>query len=339
MSFKAKHLFLGVIAAAGVAAASPALAAPDVCTVVPSNLTYDATIAVASNFYQPAQDLVADFTSPGQPGDGYHIRICQNSTTTLYNEIITGTAGFSLFLAANTATPVSLQGTAYVQTGATAQLYALGIPVLFGRYNATTLPDTHTLIPALASGHRTDTINSQVTTSQALSTSNSQTVAVANVTAAPYGTAAQNILADMGYTVSNTTIPTWVHSPLYDNIDLTFQSVASSPYPNKSGFVSKSQVCDGSGSIDSSYVGIEFKYNSNSSSNYLPFQSGILVTSGNSGQDAIGASIFSFMLSNSDPTYWSDFLVAHCYEQIPATANVLKQKHTPAHKYKNYHRR
>ena len=311
-------------------------AAPTECKIWPDDgtTTYDAKIAVASNFYEPAKDMILDFTT----GTSLHINVCQNSTGALYNEIITGSAGYSLFLAADTARPNLLVGTTYIQSGATVQLYALGIPVLFGLYNSSTLPDTHTLIPALPSGHRASDIATQVSSAQLISSTNAATVAVADVSAAPYGTAAQSILADMGVTVNNTTIPTWIHSPLYANIDLTYQSVAGTSPPNKSGFVSKAQVCDGSGHIDTSlFVGIEFKYNGGTSSDYLPYQSGILTTSNNSSQDAIGASIFSFMLSNSDPTYWSDFLVAHCYEQIPATAKVFATKHTPKHKYKNHH--
>ncbi len=100
-------------------------------------------------------------------------------------------------------------------------------------------------------------------------------------------------------------------SSLYGNIDLTFQSVASSPYTNKSGFVSKAQICDGIGSPTPTYIYVQF-----TGSNYILAQSGILIASGNSTQDTIGASIFSYMLSNSSPTFWPDFLTAHCYGQI-----------------------
>ncbi len=316
MSIRAKQLFLSLAGAVFAFAASPAWAQTTNCIVVPSSTSYDATIAVASNFYGPAQDLIATYTSTGQPGAGKHIRICENATAVLNTEIRTGTSGYSLFLAANTTTPTGLQGTSYVQSGATAKLYANGIPVLFARY--ATVSDVATLMPTQSSGVSASLDYSDLSFDQ-LDTSASQTVAVADPTAAPYGDASFRILASpppntgMGffaYPPTPSPLPGWMSSP-YGNIDLTFQSVASSPYPNKSGFVSKAQICTGIGSSPPTYIYVQF-----TNSAYVLQQAGILIASGNSTQDGIGASIFSYMLSNPSPTFWPDFLDAHCYGQI-----------------------
>ncbi len=148
----------------------------------------------------------------------------------LNTEIRTGTSGYSLFLAANTTTPTGLQGTSYVQSGATAKLYANGIPVLFARY--ATVSDVATLMPTQSSGVSASLDYSDLSFDQ-LDTSASQTVAVADPTAAPYGDAAFKILASpppntgMGffaYPPTPSPLPGWMSSP-YGNIDLTFQSV------------------------------------------------------------------------------------------------------------------
>lgn len=306
------------IGAASVLLAVSSLAAnaqANVCIVVPSSATYDATIAVASNFYSPAQDLIATYTSAGQPGAGQHIQICQNATADLDAQIRTGSSGFALFLAANSSTPTGLEFTTYVQSGAMAQLYATGIPVLFARY--ATVTDVKTLVPNVMSGVRA-TVSSNNLIGIPLSTANSQTVAVANPSVAPYGLAAFNIM-NMPPPVTNTGMrllhypplpspyPSWLSTP-YGNIDLTFQSVANSPYTNKSGFVSKAQICSGINGSPPTYIYVEF-----TGSNYLLQQKGILIASGNGTQDGIGVQIFNYMLSNPNPSFWPNFLSAHCY--------------------------
>jgi molybdate transport system substrate-binding protein len=104
-------------------------------------------------------------------------------------------------------------------------------------------------------------------------------------------------------------------STKYANIDLTFASVTGGT--NKSGFVSKAQICNGiapnkAGTPD--YVYVEF-----TGSNYRLMQGGIRIASGVPAQDTIGTDFFEFMINhdpNDDPTYWPDFLTNHCYGQI-----------------------
>jgi len=276
---------------------------------------YDAMIAVASNFFDAAQNMISDYSA--SLATPQYINICQNSTAELYGEITAspapGTSGYALFMAANATTPQSLQGSGYEQTSATAQLYAMGIPVLLARY--ATVTDIHSLIPSQSSGVWA-TINYQVSSADQLNTTNAQEVAVADPAAAPYGAAAMSILGDMGYTLSP--IPSWIHTPLYANIDLTFQSVATSPYPNKSGFVSEGQICSGIGMSPPTYIYAEF-----TNSAYTLSQDLILIKSGNSTQNGIGSAIQNWMLSNADPGYWSGFLDENCYGQISGSQLFL----------------
>lgn len=301
---RAAGIAAGVI---GAVAVSPAFALT--CNVVPSSGTWDGTIAVASNFYGPAQDMIADFTASGAPGFGKHIRICHDSTGVLNSEIRSGNSNhYSLFLAANATTPQGLQSSGFEQSGATAQSYAQGIPVLFAR--KATVTDVSTLVPSQSGDSAT--ISSNSLTSHALDTTNAATVAVADPTPAPYGNAAFKVMAGMGlfsYTTPGTEpnpLPAYLSSK-YSNIDLTFQSVAASPYPNKSGFVSKAQICGGIGGGSPTYVYVAF-----TGSNYLLDQKGILIASGD-GTDSIGSDVFDWMLSNPSGTYWSTFLTNHCY--------------------------
>lgn len=302
-----KVAVLGLSSAALIGAAPFALAAPTVCTVIPAG-TPDVTIAVASNFYEPAQDLAASFIANDPAGSGKKIRVCHNSTGTLNTEVRTGTSGYALLLAADKKTPDDLVATAYVPSGATSDLYAKGIPVLFARN--VTVPNVKSLMSAAPNGAAA-TISYVVAPATPINTTNAQMAAIADTVAAPYGKAAALILADMGITVSNTTVPAWVTSPLYANISLTFDGVALSPYNNTSGFVSKAQICSGINPSSPTYSYIAF-----TNAKYVLAQHGILINSGNSTQNTLGAAIRSYMLANSNPSFWSTFLTDHCYAPI-----------------------
>jgi molybdate transport system substrate-binding protein len=314
---------------AGMAYSASSMAAPTQCTVVdgsgnrPSILPPDLTIAVASNFYGPAQDLSEMFINSGPSVSVSAVRVCQNSTGTLDQEIrgtLTPPFGpYSLFLAANQSTPTALAGTAFVPSGATAFQYANGIPVLFTT-SSSVATDVHTFIPTLPAGvgPQAYTITSAVSSSLAISTSAVQPLAVANPALAPYGDATFKILSAMSlvsYTATPPTppspLPSWMHSPLYDNIDLTFSSV---PSPNPAGFVSKSQICPLIKSFNPSLVYIGFE-------GYPVAQSGILIDSGDSTQNSIAAALRGYIstlqtTSTGTGNAWGDFLVDHCYMHI-----------------------
>jgi hypothetical protein len=310
---KTRRLLWSSAAAIGALAASPAWAATCLPTVAPPV----ATIAVVSDFLGAAKDLITEFRKPGQPGYGKVIRICHDSTGALNTEIRSGNANhYSLFLAGNLTTPIGLQGTAFVQSGAVAQLYAQGIPALFARQSV--VSNVSTLVPSQSGVSATISYNNL--TNDALDTTNAATVAVADPALAPYGDAAFKIMSStprgMGlfaYPATPLPSPGYLSTP-YSNIDSTFQSVAASPYTNKSGFVSKAQICGGIAPIKSGtpdYVYVEF-----TGSRYVQRQAGIRIDSGNSTQNGIGADIINYMLNNSDITFWPNFLTNHCYGQI-----------------------
>ncbi len=292
-------------------AASPAWAAATVCNI-DVNDDADATIAVASNFYQPAISYISTYTSTvGSPGNGKKIRVCHNSTGTLLQEIngtIAKTAPYSLLLAANASTPNSLASAGtYTQSGATAETYAWGIPVLAAMY--ATVPSVSTLIPALASG-QTATISSTLSSTYALNTATSgaASVAEASPSLAPYGLAGANIMyLTNGWNYTTDPIPSWMHSPLYDNIDLTFASIIDGT--NRSGFVSKAQLC----SPPSPLTVSSFTYAEFTNSAYMLNQKGVLLASGDTTEDAVGASLWNYMLSTTNRTAWNSFLTSKCY--------------------------
>lgn len=194
-----------------VLAASSSLAwsqTPPVCTNVGGSGTPTITIAVASNFYDPAQAVASGFL--GTPaGSGKIVRVCHNSTGLLVNEINAGTSPYSLFLAANTAGPTSItisKGTPFT--------YANGIPVLWSK--------------SLSSG--------SLMAAGIINKTNVTSLAIGNPSLAPYGAAAQAILTSLGQWE---TPGAWITQ--YDNISLTKTAIENGT--QVAGFVSKAQVC------------------------------------------------------------------------------------------------
>lgn len=301
------------VASAGVIfalAASPASAAT--CATVGTTGSIAGKVAVASNFFAPMIELMQLYTA----ANSNKITVCHASTGVLKTEITNPSDPsnpnpnhYSLFLAADE-TADSLAGSGFEQTGATSTLFAHGIPVLVSLYS--TVNDVHTLIPNLSTANHAS-LSGVLTSTNALSIANSQNIAVADpgtamAVNAPYGVAAYLIMNDMGLWSTMSSPPSGVHTPLYSNITLTFDSVTDGT--NKSGFVSKSQICEGIAPIHASppvYTYIEF-----TNAKYVRVQKGIAIKSGD-GTDSTGAGIFNYMLS--DPN-WNDFLEDHCYAPI-----------------------
>lgn len=278
MSIKTRQLFLGMTAAILTYAVSPGWAAPTVCTVVPSGSTYDTTMAVASNFYGPAQDLAASFITNDPAGSGKKIRVCQNSTGALDAEI-RGGAAYSLFMAANTGSPQGLYDDGYNASGASPFNYALGIPVLW----STVLTTAQLTTPSGSSSF-----------GFIVDTSNVTSLAIADPNVAPYGAAAVDILTEMGQWPGATG---WITQ--YDNISLTYDAINAGT--KKAGFVSKAQICTNIGSA---------QYVQFTGSDYTIEQAGLLINAGTVSQKSLAASIKSYLMN---PTYLSSFLSAHCY--------------------------
>jgi molybdate transport system substrate-binding protein len=274
-----------------VGAAAASWAAATVCTLVPANCTpVDTRVAVASNFYYPAQDMVAQFQGQGKPGYGTCVQVCHNSTGALLTEINNNLTYYGMFFAANATAPESLQSS----TGNTAYLYAKGIPVFFGYRDDVT--NVGGLITGLGSGYNYELTTTDLS-SYAINTGTAGSVAVAG-TAAPYGVKSHSIINSIEGTSLPGTIPGWVQSPLYDNIDLTFSAVGTGSI--KSGFVSKAQICDIYGDI--AYV--QF-----TSSDYILNQKAILLDSSNS----VASDLNNYVQDEIENDGWDDFLIDHCY--------------------------
>ncbi|SHH24847.1 hypothetical protein [Pollutimonas bauzanensis] len=319
----------------------------------------DTTIAVASNFYGPALDLITDFlNSPGGTSYGL-IGLCHNATGHLMGEILkdptthvnpthtaitlhsgtvysahpTPASGaealplaiaykYGLFAAANQDAPDDLVYETLNATPApyytigSSHIYANGIPVIFT--DSTSAPP-NSLVTGTASTGTSDTI--ATTASGHTIVPAAGEVAVADPVPAPYGLAAQKILTDMGYTPWP---PSIVHTPLFGNIDVTYQAVFDPAYPSiNSGFVAKAQICN------AGYSYVEFTnvaYNVAQYAVLLDTDGDSVTTGGNTAEQAALA-LWTFMnLSNPNAANanlgggagqtWNQWLTNHCYSVI-----------------------
>jgi molybdate transport system substrate-binding protein len=236
---------------------------PTICTNV-GGTTPDISIAVASNFYGPAQSIAASFVATGAPGAGKVVRICQNSTGLLVNEINTGTTSYTLFLAANASAPLDIS-TTYRGTN-TPFTYANGIPVLWSSHLTT----------------------AQLMSGGVINQTNVTSLAIGNPDLAPYGLAAETILTDLGQWEDQPS--DWITE--YDNISLTYNAIAAGT--QIAGFVSKAQVCQ--------QLGTGYGYHQFAST-YDIIQKGILLLPANATTSAfkdylLSAPVQSSLVSN-----------------------------------------
>lgn len=279
---------------------------------VPTSGSFDLIVGVASNFFEPSQDMVANFKAT-TAGSGKSIQICHDSTTVLKAE---RDSYDILFLADATAGTV----------GQYAFSYAKGIPVLFAKHSV--ISTVGGLIYKNVGG-----------TDVPLSSGNSEPITVANLTpyainpglksvfgsvaiandSAPYGRAAHDILSSMEGTNLPNTIPTWVRNPLFSNIALTFEAVVAGTGNIEAGFVSKAQICSG---IYPQYVNtppvytyVEFTdplYTLDQTASLIP-----ITPNGNTfNQNAVN--LYTFIQGRMGATgvnSWSNFLTTHCYGQ------------------------
>lgn len=312
--------FLPHLAALGIAFATGNCWAIAGCTNVSNASPAPAaatTIVVASNFYGPAQDLVSSFLATLLPTTKT-IRVCHDSTATIYGEI-TGTPAYpyTLFLAANATTPTSLQGTSYVQSGATAFRYAYGIPVLYTNSDTTGLTKDDLIEDGISSLDSTATADGYADYVR-VNESNVDSLGIGNVPGAPYGVAARTIL---------TAMKQWLASPygsgtaptnggtggactsgdlcMYNNIDYTLQAIENGDVT--AGFVSWGQVC-----AENSNWYVTF-------SDYPLDQKGILLNvDGNpattSAAEQLAADLKTYM--NLGSAGWNTWLNNRCYGSI-----------------------
>lgn len=318
------HHAIPVLASAVLATMASHAGAATTCSYVPSSATSASfVIAVASNFYEPAKAFAQDFLS-NSGTTATSVQVCADSTGNLKKQIngtdpmpgAVGSNKYSLLLAADADTPAYFDtgaGSSYKQTGASAFLYAYGIPVLYSEKvaKANLVQNATPPYGATATGYANPIKVNQTYVTK---------VAVGNPSLAPYGVAAEDILVDMNQWVTPTDLgtsytsncsTTW--SCMYSNIDYTLQAIQYASNNIKAGFVSKAQMC--TNSISSTYY-VEFP-------DYQTTQKGILINSTNAGQNTYGANLVSFMNtkkaadSDSDSiSDWNEFLISHCYKSI-----------------------
>jgi len=182
------------------------------CLVVVSQQAFAAdslTVAVASNFSQPAREIASRF----EDATGQAVRITTGSTGKLYAQIANG-APFDLLLAADSARPVLLENSGMGVAG-TRFTYAIGELVLWSADAKFADLDCRAVLPDLGEDR----------------------LAIANPDTAPYGAAAKQFLQSERLWAAVTP-----HLVYGENIAQTLQFLASG---NASlGLIAKSQSVD-----------------------------------------------------------------------------------------------
>ncbi|MDR2032503.1 MAG: hypothetical protein LBP86_09715 [Azoarcus sp.] len=309
------------------------------------------TIAVASNFYQPAIDLVRLFLYPNSGYRNKGIGVCHNATGHLVGEITNGgdvpsnpnewlsqaiDYKYGLFLAANTAAPLGLA--AQYKSG-DVYLYAEGIPALLANptgnlTDAEQLVTTEGTIPAnapsgLIGGDPYELIGPVI-----MDTDNLSHVGIGNRVNAPYGTAAAAIIdameqfstptakpgnpPDVLACTENTATPSLCE---YDNIDVTFVESVANDSGLDAGFVSWAQIK----SAGNTYGALQYI----TFPSYAIPQAGVqLVTGANGSVDPVATALWGFMdVADPDTTgafygatdqTWNEWLEDHGYGDLDA---------------------
>jgi hypothetical protein len=233
------------------------------------------TIAVASNFYAPAIDLIEKFTTAAGVGTYSSLGVCHNATGHLADEIkgnnpavINGewlsaeiSYKYSLFLAADANTPYALfaaldSGGNQLYTLGKVKLYASGIPALLA--NPARLLTAENLVtdvgaPASAPiGFYNGTDSTEVPV--IMNTANLSRIAIGDRVNAPYGAAAAAIINAMGQ--FSTPVPGGNPSDActaigtasapgiceYDNIAITYDATVDPDSDIDAGWVSWAQI-------------------------------------------------------------------------------------------------
>ena len=276
--------------------------APDVCKTLyspdvdlehgplPTNF---AVVGVASNFWGlDGSDTAPIATSPAltMVNDYLSIKtltattVCHNATATLKAN---ASNYDSLFLADDTAYTV----------GSFPFSYARGIPVIFGYQTDT--PDVNNLIAskAVISGTQHTIANANLA-SYGIS-SNTEYLALANPTLAPYGAAAEDIITAMGISYP----PPTAYPTLFSNIALTFSAVGTNPGLGyvKAGFVSKAQIC----SITNEVTYVEFI-----NPVFTLDQTASVVNTSNT----VAVDLYFYIQAQISSEDWPTFLTNFCYQ-------------------------
>lgn len=279
-------------------------------TVTP--ITTTITVAVASNFKDPAAELADDYVV----GTSYQVNLCHGSSGTISSSITGGNPyNISLFMSADQSFATAVV-TAGKNLGSEFP-YANGIPVFLlspNAYNSNVAADY--FLTGQVNGAYAEGLTPKVVLKHASGTPTASTIAVANHTNAPYGIAAGNILGLMGFWNTSTllynagTNVTTACSSLisgsqwqceYNNVDLTLQAINNNSVTG--GFVGWSQVCDSGAYPSARYV----KFPA-----YVLEQYGVLIDIASGAQETVAADLVSSM--NIGSGTWDNFLTNHCYQ-------------------------
>jgi len=324
MNITSKLCSLGMTAVVLSFTALGSWAADTECTVKTVGSGANAAkIAVASNFYAAAQNLVTAFQQTTN-GANTAITICHNSTTHLVGEINNGTGlpssvfptdpGFpryNMFFAANVSAASGLQTT----TGNTAFTYAYGIPVFFGLRSTIGTADNLIYDQTGYGATITDTCSNAGLAQYEINTNNAQYVALAG-TGAPYGVKSHSIInaitSDEGgnATTLPTTIPSWGYSTLFDNIDLTYDAIIAGTGGIKSGFVGKSQICS---RISSGIPANQVSYVEFTGTDCRLQQAAILLKTLSGTNNTTASALNSYIQGRISGGTWNTFLTSECY--------------------------
>jgi len=294
--------------------------ASTVCSDPIGTGTNRARIAVASNFYGPAQSLVRDwFQAAPTYGAGTSVIVCHDSTGNLRNEINNGYDGYAmLFTADETAQN-------YNTAGNEAFIYAKGVPLLAAKKDVISdVSGLITSVPALAGDfYEITEAPAELSAKYQVNTVLAEKVSVADSTA-PYGQAAYLILNKMMGVDIPSTLPSWVFSGgnstaspgLWNNIDNTFAAIEANSrtiggvdYDTsdvKSGIIGKSQIC---GEIAPNADTPAWTYVEFTHPDFIRNQKAILLDTENDAASKLNDYIQNAMGTGD----WSDFLSDNCY--------------------------
>jgi len=209
------------------------------------------TVAVAANFLAPLNKLIANYQAAGRTYSSSTFTVTSGATGDLAANVTTalaagGNTPYDLFFSADDETPAALYA-AYPSVVQTPYFYAQGKLLLWSKFGPNVSKTGYAGFPSPSS----------------YSYASGQ-VAIANPATAPYGLAAQQVLARVnGITYPSGAYDAKFHQ--YSTITSTFNAINASTsatsYPNM-GFIAKSLVCNpATATINTTlYPGTYFEY-------------------------------------------------------------------------------
>ena len=259
-------------------------------------------IAVASNYYCPAVDMVHYFLQSASSGTNLMVKVHHGSTGTLIAELESNSIAYDFLFTADEISQTFVNNINFanytnsnvLEEEVAAFLYAKGVPSFFG-YKADGITNVGKLIVGLGSADNfvVDEYGEDLADMDYEVNSMAEAVAVAVTPAAPYGTAAAAIFSEF------TSWPS-ISGP-WNNIATTYDKVGTAGV--KSGVVSKAQICNNIKAGQVSHVDF---------TGYTLNQEAVQIT-GN-GQPLMDWILGEMVEGENDTnSAWNDFLDNHCY--------------------------